>query len=242
MGSTRLRVRIRCLTGLGLLVDPNARGTARHICACHTHNLSIPPQFDFKEVVDDPFKNLKLRRFRTSIIAPGTFWKSKADTILHAAGVKCGIDISEINNDVPTLLAKPHLFECDPKDLLASSEYTVPVWNTSKFDVGDVDTSLDYEPHTGMVVCAHERLAAYFILDPSLTKVFYGGMCGTVPDAKYPTTLVTCAKPKKIIVPYYWAHRSPCLTEKQSTSLKENFDMVGAKRETWFELSHRTVA
>jgi len=181
-------------------------------------------KFDFKENVKDPSGKLHLRRFETKIAGEGAYWKSDADAALHSAGVKCLLDVAEFSG-APALLGKPHLLECLKADTDKSTTHTVPTWE-SKSAARDVGTWVDMEPHTGMAVCAEERLAAYLVFDPKLTAVLFGGACGKPGMESYPASLAGCASAKSIIVPYYWAKRFPCVSAAQALSFSNNFALV----------------
>ena len=120
--------------------------------------------------VTDPSGSLALRRFSVNMSSRDAFWKSKRDTQLRSAGIKCAVDVSETSL-VPLLVGKPHLLDCDSKDLQGSPAYTVPTWDLASFDPGPLDTFIDYEPHSGAASCSNERFSSYVVVDPSLMKV-----------------------------------------------------------------------
>jgi hypothetical protein len=181
-------------------------------------------KFDFKENVKDPSGKLHLRRFETKIAGEGAYWKTDADAALHSAGVKCLLDVAEFSG-APALLGKPHLLECLKADTDKSTTYTVPTWESGSA-ARDVGTWVDMEPHTGMAVCANERLGAYLVFDPKLTAVLFGGACGKPGMESYPASLTGCLTAKSIIVPYYWAKRLPCVGAAQALSFSNNFALV----------------
>ena len=204
--------------------------TEAHI---YVGNVQRPIKFEYTEDVDSPNKKLKMRRFMTTINSNTSFY-TDADRALEAGGVKCAFDITEISSadkSVPALLSKPHLLDCAAADLKASTTITVPVWSETtgaKLLKADLDFNIDFEPHTGAAMCANQRLGAYMLYDPTLGKLFHGGMCGKgVAFANYPASLAGCAGTvKKIVFPWYWVNVKPCLDSATETSVAGQFATV----------------
>jgi hypothetical protein len=204
--------------------------TEAHI---YVSNAKRPFKFEYTEDVDSPDKKLKMRRFMTTINSNTSFY-TDADRALEAGGVKCAFDITEISSDdksVPALLSKPHLLDCAAADLKASTTITTPVWSETtgaKLLKADLDFNIDFEPHTGAAMCANQRIGAYMLYDPTLGKLFHGGMCGKgAALANYPASLAGCAGTvKKIVFPWYWVNVRPCLDSATETSVAGQFATV----------------
>merc|ERR1719161_102258 len=173
---------------------------------------------------------LATRRFGADLTDNSSMtFLGQRDVVLRQS-IPCAIDITEIaeaaGSGFEVLLSKPHLLDCLTSSTVTSqTKYTVPSWSVpAGFDIGELDVTVDIEPHTGFGVNGNERLAAYAVLDPSLHAVMFSGMCANAAASAvgWPYTALACTQsPKKIILPLYFARRFNAATVKQATDLND---------------------
>merc|ERR1719171_920840 len=173
---------------------------------------------------------LATRRFGADLTVNSSMtFLGQRDVVLRQS-IPCAIDITEIaeaaGSGFEVLLSKPHLLDCLTSSTVTSqTKYTVPSWSVpASFDIGELDVTVDIEPHTGFGVNGNERLAAYAVLDPSLHAVMFSGMCANAAASAvgWPYTALACTQsPKKIILPLYFARRFNAATVKQATDLND---------------------
>jgi hypothetical protein len=181
-------------------------------------------KLEYKENVKVPDTELTLRRFGIDLAKEGVYWKGKKDVAINAEGYSCLIDISEINSPTTAFLGPPHLAQCTKADYAKSTSYTTAAFDTTTFNPGSLETTVDIEPHTGATMCANERLGAYLGIDSSTMKIFNGWTCSATPGLNtWPGTELSCPVAKDYIVPYYWLRRHACIKPKDAKTVLAGF-------------------
>jgi hypothetical protein len=182
-------------------------------------------KLSYQSDVKVPNTELTLRRFGVNLGEENVYWKSKADKAINAAGFKCLVDITEVA-PANAFLSTPHLGHCNAAEMAASPQYRIPTFDTTTFDPGMLETSIDIEPHTGATMCASERLGAYVGVPSTLLKYFNGWACAPAAGGGqvWPATEATCTTAKTYIIPWYWARRHACITPKSAKDVLNNFN------------------